>query len=256
MKESRFFILLVLTLGSCAFFTSCEEDEPCENIICQNGGICVDGTCDCPYGYAGPDCGTAQGIQALLDNGKTPKELYDENVPLDSLYGKTYEGGIIFYLNTTDGIGMVAAPEDLGASADSTVVNTRLWGCDGTDILNLNNVPWNNGIPEGEGAEIGDGATNTTLFLAECDDAWSPARYCDDLIMNDKDDWFLPSIKELGLMRTNLYQNGHGDFLDSFWYWSSTEIDAYEAWAQNFGTGNQGNMPKYNGGPVRAMRSF
>ena len=38
------------------FLVSCQKD-PCENISCQNGGTCVDGDCDCPAGFIGPDCG-------------------------------------------------------------------------------------------------------------------------------------------------------------------------------------------------------
>lgn len=38
------------------FITSCSD--PCEDIICLNGGICIDGTCDCPEGWTGIDCGT------------------------------------------------------------------------------------------------------------------------------------------------------------------------------------------------------
>ena len=38
------------------FITSCSD--PCEDIICLNGGMCIDGTCDCPEGWTGIDCGT------------------------------------------------------------------------------------------------------------------------------------------------------------------------------------------------------
>ena len=41
--------------------TSCQKDEiiivdPCENVMCQNGSDCNDGTCDCPEGYVGEFC--------------------------------------------------------------------------------------------------------------------------------------------------------------------------------------------------------
>lgn len=33
-------------------------DNPCYGVVCENGGTCVNGACDCPNGYGGPDCGT------------------------------------------------------------------------------------------------------------------------------------------------------------------------------------------------------
>jgi len=38
---------------------SCKKEEPdlCEGVTCLNGGTCVNGECDCPEGYTGPDCG-------------------------------------------------------------------------------------------------------------------------------------------------------------------------------------------------------
>lgn len=41
-------------------FTSCEKDDPdpCENVTCLNGGVCVNGSCDCPDGYSGLQCET------------------------------------------------------------------------------------------------------------------------------------------------------------------------------------------------------
>ncbi|WP_052599747.1 calcium-binding EGF-like domain-containing protein [Aureispira sp. CCB-QB1] len=37
----------------------CQIADPCHNITCLNGGTCVNGNCDCPPGYGGSDCGTA-----------------------------------------------------------------------------------------------------------------------------------------------------------------------------------------------------
>ena len=33
------------------------KDDPCDDIFCYNDGYCVDGTCECPLGYTGSDCG-------------------------------------------------------------------------------------------------------------------------------------------------------------------------------------------------------
>jgi hypothetical protein len=48
---------------------SCKKD-PCETVICLNGGICDDGLCDCPDGYSGTQCETYDecfGIVCLND---------------------------------------------------------------------------------------------------------------------------------------------------------------------------------------------
>lgn len=71
MKNIRitlFFLLLSL------FFVGCQKDDetndlsnnsngqtandPCAGIICQNGGLCISGNCDCPDGYVGEFCET------------------------------------------------------------------------------------------------------------------------------------------------------------------------------------------------------
>ena len=38
--------------------TNCEIEDPCLNVTCLNGGTCDSGVCDCPDGYEGTDCGT------------------------------------------------------------------------------------------------------------------------------------------------------------------------------------------------------
>lgn len=43
-------ILLVIAISSC------KKDDPCDGIVCQNSGVCVNGECDCPQGFSGPDC--------------------------------------------------------------------------------------------------------------------------------------------------------------------------------------------------------
>lgn len=45
----------MLTLG----ILSCTKSDPCEEVVCQNGGTCSDGTCNCPEGFAGTLCETA-----------------------------------------------------------------------------------------------------------------------------------------------------------------------------------------------------
>lgn len=52
-------VLTILVISLC--FVTCKKEETppidlCENITCLNGGVCVDGSCDCPGGYSGPNC--------------------------------------------------------------------------------------------------------------------------------------------------------------------------------------------------------
>ncbi|MCG8332224.1 MAG: calcium-binding EGF-like domain-containing protein [Chitinophagales bacterium] len=53
---------LMLLLSALLFATCSKEDDsppdPCEGIVCENGGSCVNGVCDCPEGWEGADCTT------------------------------------------------------------------------------------------------------------------------------------------------------------------------------------------------------
>ncbi|MDX1906693.1 MAG: calcium-binding EGF-like domain-containing protein [Bacteroidia bacterium] len=45
----------VLMFVAAAAFSAC---DPCSKVDCQNGGSCVDGTCQCVTGYEGTECET------------------------------------------------------------------------------------------------------------------------------------------------------------------------------------------------------
>lgn len=189
-------------------------------------------------------------LQERLNNGETPYQIYQsDNSLLSSIYGLTFRGGMIFYLNTTNGTGMVAV-----ASDQSVGVN---WGCMGTNITNAEN------------SGIGNGNTNTNSIVALCNQSSFAAKICYDLNLNGYTDWFLPSKDELNLMYVNLDSNGLGNF--NGWYWSSTEFEdqstynssGYEAvWVQSFINGDNGLQVTYDVGiksfnnRVRAIRNF
>ena len=50
MRNFLFLLLLLLMVAGCV-------DDPCEQTICYNDGYCEDGTCVCPLGFTGADCG-------------------------------------------------------------------------------------------------------------------------------------------------------------------------------------------------------
>lgn len=188
----------------------------------------------------------ANGQVLTLCNG-LPRWTTDQVCPPQ--IGDMYEGGIVFYVDAS-GHGLIAAPTDLAQAA---------WGCELMDLLSLPNIePDPNNIPNplsGPGAEVGDGQSNTNAIVSNCTQSGIAAQLCDDLELNGYNDWFLPSIKELDLMYTNLHLNGQGNFVNST-YWSSTEMNSIYAWEQYFGDGDQNFINKDNDYYVRAVRKF
>jgi|GEM_PF-2935923 len=178
-------------------------------------------------------------VQARLDLGETPLQIVNSGMPIDSLYGKSYEGGMIFYLDTTDGTGLVATMSDQG---------TADWGCVATD---LPSVP-NSGSGTGPGAEIGDGATNTVGILGDCASRPIAASLADAVGAG----WYLPSIKELDLMHDNLHALGMGGFSTSDSYSSSTEVASSDYWEKNFQFDIDIQQFKGNSNLIRAAKQF
>jgi TolB-like protein len=110
----------------------------------------------------------------------------------------------------------------------------------------------------GTGTAVGTGKRNTELivaFLKRTGESGRTAQYCDELVMDGWDDWFLPSKDELDLMYKNLKAKGLGDFGDA-WYRSSSEYSDTIAWVQYFSDGRQYDGAKYGTDRVRAVRAF
>jgi hypothetical protein len=250
-------LLFILAVGCDSFL----DVDPCTDVTCENDGICFEGVCICPTGFIGLDCQFLDPtqVQALLTAGITPIELFNADIPLESLYGKRFEDGFIFYLNTDDGTGLVAATTDQSMGAE--------WGCFGNDILGLPNIG-SSTIPDPEteiGARIGDGAANTDSILMECSQGEIAALLARSL----GPEWFLPARGALNLMWENLADSdgngentGPGDFqnLGGFSaepYWSSSEGNSdVVAWFQNLGNGTQLSDVKNSNFRVRAIKAF
>ena len=159
--------------------------------------------------------------------------------------GDVVNGGVVFWLDSTGQHGLVVAFSDVATSVE--------WGCNGTNLLNVPNVPWNGGNPAGSGAEIGDGFNNTNNILKDC--ATAPAALA---ARSYGPDWFLPSAKELNQIYINktTLEGVSGFTAFSSYYWSSTEYVYSNAWFQYFLNGNQNYFNKYYTYNVRAVRAF
>ncbi|MDA9656370.1 hypothetical protein N9S96_01745, partial [Flavobacteriales bacterium] len=174
-----------------------------------------------------------QNIQELLDIGINPLDIVNAGYSINSLYGKYFQGGLIYYINTTTGDGMIINETDL-PQVD--------WGC-------------NNNLVGGTQIGIGTGQANTNLILSSCSQSGIAAQICDTLIIDGYDDWHLPSYGDLSAMFTNLQLNGYTSF-DNYYYWSSSEFDNDEAYMFHFYLGYGGFSSKSSNYNVRATRSF
>ncbi|MCB0601736.1 MAG: calcium-binding EGF-like domain-containing protein [Saprospiraceae bacterium] len=56
LRFSQFIPLLIFSFILLA--QSCKKADPCEGVTCQNDGVCVDGSCQCPTGWEGEFCQT------------------------------------------------------------------------------------------------------------------------------------------------------------------------------------------------------
>ncbi|WP_461246269.1 CsgG/HfaB family protein [Treponema sp. R6D11] len=108
---------------------------------------------------------------------------------------------------------------------------------------------------------VGDGLENTRNMMAVIEKEGgginSAPYYCTNLIVNDFNDWYLPSIDEITLMYSNLYLNNIGNFRGKE-YWHSS-IQGVVVGTYDFAKGTSGRH-SYGGENdkrlVRACRRF
>jgi len=161
-------------------------------------------------------------------------------------------GGIVFYDKGSYSDGwryLEAAPSGW---YNTTEDPSFVWGGYGTSVSTA------------EG--IGTGKANTLAIVTAFGNAEPyeqitlyAAKICDTALINDHDDWFLPSYTELNKMYEVLHKNDKGDFLDSSdtYYWSSSQTAVAEgAWTQRFDLEHKMSKPKDVELPVRPIRAF
>ncbi|HMQ77824.1 MAG TPA: hypothetical protein PKE21_17120, partial [Flavobacteriales bacterium] len=180
-------------------------------------------------------------VQELLNGGATPCQLVAEGVPLDSLWGKNYLGGLIAYPDTNTCQGFVAATTDLFPIP-------REW---------VNDAGCANTLIGGTSTDLFTGGNNTTLIAAH--PVCGPVTLAADVLSSAPPGWYLPSRDEVLQFYTHLHLNGVGGFGTDF-YCTSSEESASTAYYIRFLNGTGGNFGdvKYNGasGRVRTIKYF
>jgi hypothetical protein len=174
--------------------------------------------------------GSSLSIQERLDNGETPWELLNQGIEKSVLYGKTYQGGLIMYLDESTENGMVIT--DYNVSTDKCAPND-------------NNVNFNTSD------SIGSGLSNTQAISG----IWPQvAGACLDLIYNGYDDWYLPSRDEAILAVQNIPNWNVTEYWTSSQTITSLSSQNYWKLIQSGVAVNAGHNFCY--AEVRAVRSF
>lgn len=172
--------------------------------------------------------------------------------------GEIYQGGRIFFVDSTGEHGLIAALTDANEGVG---------------------ISWQNGesgekITNAQASGTGAGDSNTRLIIAQQTIDFQAGNFaalvasrfavladgrtsCTTKVespMPCYGGWYLPSIYELDLMRIHAKPaNNNASAL----YWSSTEVSVTEAWAEDINTGEQYRMDKANSEVlVRAIRAF
>ncbi|MBL7692959.1 MAG: DUF1566 domain-containing protein [Flavipsychrobacter sp.] len=162
--------------------------------------------------------------------------------PVSYTIGERYGGGVIAYVLQFGDPGYDAGVKH------GLIAYTEDWGT--TPLV------WYNGammVTGATGTALGTGSANTGTIVAIQGTGSNAAAECLRLVRAGYDDWYLPSKNELNRM----YQ--HKAAIGGFGtgsYWSSSEIDADNAWSQEFGTGTTASDNKAKQCTVRPVRSF
>ncbi|MEY2899643.1 MAG: hypothetical protein RL138_1696 [Bacteroidota bacterium] len=90
-KSIHLMFVAVFATAAMFYLNSCVKD-PCKDVVCQNGGTCLSGTCSCATGYEGTNCETAMrdkfinasGYSAVENGSASGASTYTLNITTNS----------------------------------------------------------------------------------------------------------------------------------------------------------------------------
>jgi len=159
-----------------------------------------------------------------LDHGVPILELLSHHEETE-FYGLEYQGGYIFHIDASTGLGMVVHP-----------------------LPSPSPIHWQDyedvAISFALGTAIGTGKSNTQNIVAGLGDYEHAAQQAHGASINGYDDWFLPSFDELHAIYERLHRSSLVTFPAES-YWSSSDDNTY-AWVIYFYNGNQYTPSKFH----------
>jgi hypothetical protein len=169
--------------------------------------------------------------------------------------GSNFQGGKIIYIFQAGDSGYIQGEVHgliipIAAISTTTSNINNSWGslifsqfgCQGSLIGNTS-------------TSLGSGIANTNAIIAQCNT--SAAKLCDTLSISGYSDWFLPSKNEVAIIYQNYSLVGGVYPTQSQGVWSSSEINANNAWVCSFdGGGGWISLPKDYGFCIKPLRKF
>jgi hypothetical protein len=188
-------------------------------------------------------------------------------------------GGKVFYVHASGtfncGVAFTStcrylevAPSGWNTGADPT----KLWAVTANQISDVGSIT-NDPSAYNDARGIGLGYKNSIAIVNQGNDTTTAAGAARAYAGGSKSDWYLPTTAELNLLcqwardvvqsvttaclggSLNTGTGASGGFL-GYYYWSSSEHAASNAFLQDFRTGNQSSPNKYNWTHVRPVRAF
>lgn len=191
---------------------------------------------------------TAIVISLIFSIGCTKDDDTEIKAGFVHYIGELYGGGIVVAVWDADGVekGLIASAVDVSPeTAWSNVGETEIGVAAQSTI---------------------DGQANTNAIIAQIGHTSSAAKICDDYVLGEFSDWYLPAKWELlqcynstFIVNTIL---GETNGFQLAAYWTSTESSIYNniAWVQNFNHGEpniyERNKDNARSCRVRAVRKF
>lgn len=115
---------LLISLSFLVIVYSCSKKDPCEDIVCKNGGMCESGNCKCPAGYEGTFC----------ENESIPKAVKVSNIKITKWPATKTDGSKWDTDNTNPDL----LPVIYTMKADGKSVDQTFW-TSSTVLLNTTN---------------------------------------------------------------------------------------------------------------------